>query len=293
MKFLSNKNKFLELEDGDISYNDAKAVIVPFGLEYSTSYGKGTKNAPNAILKASQYIELFDEEFWLEPCDKMKFFCLEEPKIKTKIEDALIQVNEIVSKILIDNKFPIIIGGEHSLTSAAIKPFVNKYDEIIILHFDAHTDLRNQYQNKKYSHACAMRRCLDYKNIKILSLGIRSTSKEEIDYYVNNKDRIKVFWAKDKENWDINEIISFLKNKNVYLTFDVDVIDSSLMPATGTPEPGGLSWYEVINTLKPIIKNCNIVGCDFVEFSPIESFHAYDFLISKLIYKILSYIFYL
>ena len=181
------------------------------------------------------------------------------------------------------------LGGEHSITPGCIKPFVEKYKNICILHFDAHADLRNSYNGEKLSHASAIRRCLDHKNVSVISFGIRNISKEEIPFLKKNKKRINIFWAKDKSKWNMKKFKKIIKNKNVYLTFDVDGFDLSLMPATGTPEPGGLFWDETLQIIKIAFKNSNIVGADVNELAPIKGFNSYNFLIAKLIYKILSY----
>ena len=192
-------------------------------------------------------------------------------------------------KILSKNLFPLTLGGEHSITPGCIKPFAKKYKNICILHFDAHADLRNSYNNEKYSHASAIRRCLDNKNISLISFGIRNISKEEIPYLKKNSKRIDIFWAKDKKKWDLKRFKNLIRKKNVYLTFDVDGFDSSLMPATGTPEPGGLFWDETLEIIKIAAKNSNLVGADINELAPIKGFNSYNFLVAKLAYKILSY----
>ena len=182
-----------------------------------------------------------------------------------------------------------MLGGEHSLTPGAIRPFVKKFDKICLLHFDAHADLRNSYNNNKFSHASAIRRCLDYPNVSVVSFGIRNISSTEISFLKKNKSRIKIFWAKDKSKWDLSQFKKIIRNKKLYLTFDVDGLDSSVMPATGTPEPGGLFWDETLDIIKIAFKNSNIVGADINELSPIKGFDSYNFLVAKLAYKILSY----
>ena len=189
--------------------------------------------------------------------------------------------------------FPITFGGEHSITPGCIAPFVKKYNKLCLLHFDAHADLRQSYNGEKFSHASAIRRCLDYKNVSVISFGIRNISQSEISYLKKNSSKIKIFWAKDKVKWNLNKFKKMIKNKTVYLTFDVDGLDSSIMPATGTPEPGGLFWNETLNIIKIAAKNSNIVGADINELSPIKGFNSYNFLVAKLAYKILSYKFFL
>ena len=200
-------------------------------------------------------------------------------------------MGEINKKIISENKFPLVFGGEHSLTPGSIKPFTEKYDKLTILHFDAHADLREEYNGEKFSHACAIKRCLDYKNVEVVSFGIRNLSASEMKFYKNNRERIEIFWAKDKHKWSMKKISEIFLNKNVYITFDVDGFDSSVMPATGTPEPGGFLWEEVIPIIKIICKNSNIVGADINELAPIKNFDSYNFLVAKLAYKILSYSF--
>ena len=268
-----------------------KIVVVPFGLEKTVSYGKGTKNGPQEIIKASHQVELFDEELNKEPYREIGIQTLKPFKIKNKIIDALNQIAEINNNIIESKKIPIILGGEHSITPGSIKPFSKKLKRLTLVHFDAHADLRDEYEGEKNSHASAIKRCLDYNNIDIISIGIRNLSKNEMRYYENNKNRVKIFWANNKKNWDLPELYKNLKQKNVYITFDVDAFDASIMPATGTPEPGGLFWDETLQILKNVCKISNVVGGDIVELSPIKNFDAYNFLVAKLVYKIISYIF--
>ena len=169
------------------------------------------------------------------------------------------------------------MGGEHSLTSGAIRPFVKKFGKICLLHFDAHADLRESYNKEKFSHASAIRRCLDYKNVSVISFGIRNISRSEMPYLKKNSSRINIFWAKDKKKWNLNKFKKMIKNRTVYLTFDVDGFDSSIMPATGTPEPGGIFWDETLEIIKIAIKNSNIVGADVNELAPIKGVNSYNF----------------
>ena len=289
MDYLNQKKGFLGYEaDNKI---DNKVVVVPFGLEKSVSYGGGTKNGPKEIIKASHQVELFDEDLNKEPYKHIGIKTLKPIPIKKKLNEAINQLAKINEKIISRNKFPLILGGEHSITPGSIKPFTKKYSELTVLHFDAHADLREEYNGEKFSHACAIKRCLDFKNVQVVSLGIRNLSAPEMKFYNNNKKRVKIFWAKDKHRWDLKKIINMILNKNVYITFDVDCFDLSIMPATGTPEPGGLLWEDVIPIIKAACKNSNIVGVDINELAPIKNFDSYNFLIAKLAYKILSYTF--
>ena len=287
LKYLSNKNGFLGI-DNSVNFKE-KVVVVPFGLEKTVSYGGGTRNGPKEIIKASHQVELYDEELQCEPYKKIGIKTLKPFKIDKDIKKALKKMSDINNEILQKNLFPMTFGGEHSITPGCLKPFVKKHKDICLLHFDAHADLRDSYNGEKFSHASAIRRCLDFKNVSVISFGIRNISKSEIPFLKKNKSRINIFWAKDKYKWNLNEFKNLIKNKTVYLTFDVDGLDSSIMPATGTPEPGGLLWDETLNIIKIAVKNSNIVGADINELAPIKGFNSYNFLVAKLAYKILSY----
>jgi agmatinase len=289
MKYLSQKKGFLGYDAN--SKIESKVIVVPFGLEKTVSYGGGTKHGPKEIIKASHQVELFDEELNKEPYKEIGIQTIKPFIIKKKINHALDQLSNINKEILTKNKFPLVLGGEHSITPGSIRPFTEKYNQITLLHFDAHADLRENYLGEKFSHASAIKRCLDFKNVNVVSFGIRNLSKPEMDFYNNNRDRIEIFWGKDKKNWDLSLLDKFFKNKTVYITFDVDGFDSSIMPATGTPEPGGLLWDDVLPIIKKVCQLSNVVGADINELAPIKKFNSYNFLVAKLAYKILSYTF--
>ena len=287
LDYLTNKQGFLGV-DNKFNFKE-KAIVIPFGLEKTVSYGGGTKNGPKEIIKASHQVELYDEELKCEPFKKIGIKTLKPFKINKKINKAINQIAAINQKILDNKLFPITLGGEHSITPGCIKPFVKKYKKLTLLHFDAHADLRDSYAGEKFSHASAIKRCLDHKNISIVSFGIRNISAEEIPILKKNKKRISIYWAKDKKNWNLKKFKKYIRNKDVYITFDVDGLDSSIMPATGTPEPGGIFWDEALEIIKIACKNSKIVGADVNELAPIKGFNSYNFLVAKLVYKILSY----
>ncbi len=289
MKYLPNKKGFLGI-DNKFKIKE-KVIVIPFGLEKTVSYGGGTRNGPKEIIKASHQVELYDEELNYEPYKKIGIKTLKPFKIQKNIKKALRKISDINEEILKKKLFPITFGGEHSITPGCINPFAKKYKKLCLLHFDAHADLRESYNGEKFSHASAIKRCLDHRNISLISFGIRNISKSEIPFLKNNSSRINIFWAKDKLKWNLNKFKKLIKNKTVYLTFDVDGFDSSIMPATGTPEPGGLFWDETLNIIKIAAKNSNIVGADINELSPIKGFNSYNFLVAKLAYKIISYTF--
>jgi agmatinase len=297
MKILPSNQAFFKLPDDDaVGYDAARAVIIPFGLEASVSYGGGTSRGPQAMIDASPELELFDETFWCEPYKKIGVVTLPAPEIARPIPAALTQLEGIVDQVLEDGKFPMTFGGEHSITAGAIRPFMRRYPDLAILHFDAHADLRDGYMGEHYSHAAALRRCIDDDvlegqghHVTLVSCGIRNISASEIPFYEANKHRIHIHWAKDMRNWKVEDIVAPLKGRNVYLTFDVDGLDGSIMPATGTPEPGGMFWQEVMEIIQRASQICTIVGADVNELAPIDGMHAPDFLAAKLAYKIMSY----
>ncbi len=292
MKCLPPEEGFLGLEpENAVDYATAKAVIIPFGLEASVSYGGGTSKGPQAMLDASHQVELFDEHFWCEPYKQIGVGTLPEPDINSVLEKAIDQLEKIVQKVLDDGKFPFTFGGEHSITPGTIRPFVKKYPNLVMLHFDAHADLRDGYDGEHYSHASALRRCLDHENVELVSLGIRNISQSEIPFLEANKHRIHIHWGKDKARWNVDEILKPLHGRPIYLTFDVDGLDGSVMSATGTPEPGGLFWQETIDIIDAASKVGTIVGADINELAPKPNLHACDFLAAKLAYKILAFAF--
>ena len=274
--------------DNKVNFKE-KVVIIPFGLEKTVSYGGGTKYGPKEIIKASHQVELYDEELNCEPYKKIGIKTLKPFKIDKNIKKALSKMSKVNEEILDKKLFPMTFGGEHSITPGCIDPFTKKYKDICLLHFDAHADLRESYNGEKFSHASAIKRCLDYPNVSLISFGIRNISESEIPFLKKNSSRIDIFWAKDKRKWNLNKFKKRIKNKIVYLTFDVDGFDSSIMPATGTPEPGGLLWDETLDIIRIAAKNSKIVGADINELSPIKGFNSYNFLVAKLAYKILSY----
>ena len=268
----------------------ARAVVIPFGLEASVSYGGGTAQGPSAILRASQQLELYDEELGCEPYRAWGVAALQEPIIEPSIEAALAQLTDLVEGVIAQDKFPLVLGGEHSLTPGAIRPIVTRHPDLVVLQLDAHTDLRDGYLGEPYSHAAAMRRVLDLPGTSLVSVGIRSASLEEVEFYAANRGRIQVHWAKDQARWDMAEIVAPLEGRPVYITFDIDALDSAIMPATGTPTPGGLDYWQALGLLRRACAAAGrVVGADLVEFSPIAGLHACDYTAAAVAYKLLAY----
>lgn len=267
----------------------ARVVVIPFGLEASVSYGGGTARGPEAIIAASPKLEFFDEGLWCEPFRQFGIATLEAPEIAAEIEPALTQLDGIVEAVLAEGKFPLTLGGEHSLTPGAIRPFARRYPDLVVLQFDAHSDLRDGYLGEHYSHAAAMRRALDNPGLSLVSVGIRATDISEVSFIEQNRDRVSIHWAKDRRRWNIADIVAPLKGRPVYISFDVDGFDASLMPATGTPEPGGFFFDEACEILQAASEAGTIVGADIVELAPIPGMHACEFTAAKLAYRLMSY----
>jgi agmatinase len=283
---------FLGLDKKDAASPDkAQAVVIPFGLETSVSYGGGTAKGPAAMLTASHQVELFDDEFWCEPFRQYGVATAKQVKIAKKTADALTQLEGEVEKVLKAGKFPIVFGGEHSITAGAIRPYARRYKNVAILHIDAHADLRDGYDGEHYSHAAALRRALDHKNVSVYSFGIRNISQSEIPFLEKNAHRVKIWWGRDKDKWNLKDIQKHFKGKDVYVTFDIDGFDASLIPATGTPEPGGLFWDDAMRLIRAVAEVSNFIGADVNELAPKKELHGCDFLAAKLAYKILNYAF--
>ena len=268
-----------------------RAIVVPFGLEASVSYGRGTARAPRAILRASHQVELYDEEFGCEAHARYGAATLALSRVAKPVSAALNQLERLVRPLVDAQQFPLILGGEHTLTAGAIRPFAARYPNLVVLHIDAHADLRDSYGGEKFSHACAMRRVLEAGVARILSFGIRNIAAEEMAYAKTQRDRIALFWARERHTWNLARALAPLKGRPVYVSFDVDGLDASLMPATGTPEPGGLDWDEALAIVRMAGQLVRLVGGEITELAPMPHGHAYDFLAAKLAYKILNYAF--
>ncbi|MBU0651201.1 agmatinase [bacterium] len=273
------------------SYDKAKFVIIPAPIEKTVSYGHGAKLGPESIIQASPFLEFYDEDLGVEPQNQgictLKSYDYE----PLSIEKALIKLQEICFTVFKDKKVPFILGGEHSISIAPVKALKQINDKFTVIHFDAHTDLRDEYESSKNSHACVMKRIFE-ENIPAISLGIRSVSKEEADFIKQNN--MKIYYAKEiaETRNKIDQALSQIKTNDIYITFDIDVFDPSIIPTTGTPEPGGLFWYDIIYFLEKLrgLKK-NILGFDLVELAPDKNLSHPQFTCAKLIFKTMSYLF--
>ena len=288
--YLPGEESFLDPLRADVDRpHSARAVVIPFGLEASVSYGSGTARGPAAILKASHQLELFDDELMREPYLDYGIATLREPAIGRPIQAALSQVSDLVEWVVAAGRFPLVLGGEHALTAGAIGPFAARHRDLVVLQLDAHADLRDGYLGDGFSHAAAMRRVLDHPDVCLVSVGIRAISRAEVEFYQANRQRIRMHWAKDQAHWDIEAIVTPLRGRPVYVTFDIDALDPGIMPATGTPVPGGLSYAQALSILRRTAQVATIVGADLVELAPLPGLHACDYTAAALAYKLMSY----
>lgn len=271
-------------------YKDAEVVILPIGYE-GTAYGKtGSKEGPEAIINASRHIEVYDIEL-KRSFDDLKIYTMDGlvPSKNSTLE-AMADIEEEVTEVIKSDKFPVILGGEHSITLGVVQAMIKKYPKLSVLHLDAHADQLPEFEGTKIHHATVMRRIVDDLKIPVTSVGIRSMSSGEAEYL--SKKSVQIFYAQDYPlNLPVEEILKSLPTKDVYLTFDLDFLDPAFMPATGTPVPGGYSFYQTLPLLKKLIKEKNLVGVDLVELLPNQvNYHA-DVLAAQIIFKIIGYIF--
>lgn len=288
---------FLRLDREWTGFEQAKAVVLPIPYEHTTSYGKGTANAPEAIIEASHYLELYDEELDVETF-RLTGGVATLPAMRFKgVHNAAAMelIREKIAGLLDQDKFVICLGGEHTITVGIARAFTDIYPRMSVLHLDAHSDFRDEYEGNKYSHGAVMARIYEF-NRNIVQVGIRSQGIEEAGFI--KKNRISTFYEfalkqgryNDKYGSWHSAVIDSLQ-ENVYVTFDCDFFDPSLIPALGTPEPGGFGWGETIAFLRKLAKRRTIVGFDVNELLPTHPLIHPQFTIAKLIYKLLGYIF--
>ena len=282
---------FYALPAEQADYARAAAAIFPVPYEGAVSYGEGASRGPLAIWEASQQVELFDHELLGNPCEAgiatVAFELLDRPLASFAEVEATIA--NLLPPLLADGKFPIMLGGDHSVMPPVIPIYLARYPELGILHIDAHADLRDQYEKNPYSHACAIRRALDHPLCHVASIGIRNISEEEWEW-LQRQTNISMVWGgsrmRHEAAWEeaVRAAIAELP-QHVYLTIDADGLDPSIMPSTGTPEPGGLSWQQVCFVLAELFASRTVVGMDVNELAPIPALTGPDFLLAKLIYR--------
>jgi agmatinase len=269
-------------------FASARAVVLPVPYDLTTSYLAGTRHGPQAIIAASTHLELYDEELHSEPY-RLGIHTLPplEPSAASP-EETLQRVEEAISWLLQHDKFPVLLGGEHSLTLAPVRALQKKFGNFSVLQLDAHADLRDSFQNTHFNHACVGRRIHEL-GLTLVQIGIRAISPEEAEFMRSAKNLYVCFdYELHSHPAQIDAALSKLRDP-VYVTVDVDVFDPALMPAVGTPEPGGLDWYTVLKILRYVGEKHTVLGFDVVELCPIAGLVGPDFLAAKLVYKMLGY----
>jgi len=277
---------FGALEQDEHGLDRARAVILPIPFERTTSYGAGTRNGPREILLASSQVELYDEELGLEICDTGIYTlpAMESPFAHT--EDAFAEMRATATWLAGAGKFFVALGGEHALTTPLVAGTVSHHPALTVLQIDAHADLRDSYMGDPHSHASAMRRTLAHA--PCVQVGIRNLSAPEALAVPDLKTTIFYDWnMRDDPAW-MDRVVDALGEK-VYLTIDLDGLDPAIMPAVGTPEPGGLHWRELLALLKKVMRQRTVVAADVVELCPLPGYTAPNFLAARLVYKLIGY----
>lgn len=280
---MKHSKNYAGIADEFAQLETAKVVLIPVPYDGTSTWGKGADKGPEAFLAASENMELYDIETGSEVYEQG--IHLTEALLENSSPEAMVNaVHKTTKEYIKRNKFVTLFGGEHSVSIGSIRAFNECFDNLTVLHIDAHADLRESYDGTKYNHACAVHEASQTTNL--VQVGIRSMDAIEKTFM----DEEKTFFAHDMVNdeyW-IDKVVEAC-TENVFITFDLDVLDPSIMPSTGTPEPGGLIWYETLEFLKQVFKEKNVVGFDIVELCPNSADKSSDFLAAKLYYKMLSY----
>lgn len=280
------RRNFAAIPQEYADFETSRVVILPIPYDSTTDWKSGTRDGPMAIIDASQQLERYDPELDRE-LHLVGIHTLPELQpLKSGPEQTVERVCRVASDLVGSGKFVVMLGGEHSLTVGTVKAHAQKFHRLSVLQLDAHTDLRDEYEGTKYSHACVMRRVLEY--CPIVQVGIRSLSMEEHQFLAQSQ--MRPFLAQDTplDQERLDRIISSL-SEEVYITIDLDVLDPSIMPAVGTPQPGGMGWYEVLELLRQVAAKTRIVGFDVVELCPKEGPASSAFLAAKLTYKLIGF----
>ncbi len=297
MQVLGETKNFLAIEEQYSNFRDSAIVIMPVPYEHTTSYGGGTSKGPEGILNASAYVEFYDDEFDRELCFEKGIATLKPLNLKDKVDgEALDIIKKQAEKLLDSGKFLVTLGGEHTISTAPIEAHFARYPDMSVLHFDAHSDLRESYMDNPYSHASFMKRVCDFfPPDRVTQVGIRAQCAEESKYIRVNK--VNTFYASAIRrgmhggNWQ--KKVADTLGKQVYVTFDVDHFDPAIMPSTGTPEPDGFLYSETLDIFRELIRQGKqIIGFDIVELAPVKGFHHPDITAARLLYKLLNFAFY-
>ena len=268
------------------TFDDSAAVILPVPFDRTTSYMPGTRNGPRELLLASAQVELWDEELGVDVHERGMLTLPEMDLTNVSIDAAMAHIGRVSGDLMDRGKFLVTLGGEHSITAPIVSAAAARHAGLSVLQVDAHADLRDTYQSEKHSHACAMRRTIEYA--PLVQVGIRNISAEEVQAVPALDTTIFYDWnMRDDPNWIAHAIDAL--SDTVYITIDLDGLDPATMPAVGTPEPGGLSWRELMTLLRRTFATKTVVACDVVELCPIPGLAAPNFIAAKLVYKLLTY----
>ncbi len=290
---MTTSDNFLGLEATLSSFERAGVLVLPIPFEATVSYGGGAAGGPAAIISASQQVELYDREYDDEPALRYGVHTLPALDLPDDPERAVEAIRAAVADVARTGKFVVGLGGEHTVSVGVGRGLLDALGgPLTVVQIDAHSDLRNEYEGTPYSHACIARRLLDDPAIEqVLQLGIRSVCPEEVVFVRANPDRARVWYAEavHEDKWR-DDFIARVRGRRVFLTIDVDGLDPAVAPATGTPEPDGLTWRETLDILRTLTQHAAVVGMDCVELAPSPGLHMADFAVAKLVYKAISYI---
>lgn len=284
----SQPQNFALLPEEQSAFETSQVVVLPVPFERTTSYGKGTSAGPAALVRASQSMELWDEELGREPCEVGIFTAPPFLPEAFALEAALDEIRAEARRHLAAGKFLVTLGGEHSLSLAPVRAARDVFGEVAVVQFDAHADLRAEFEGTPFSHACVMRRIVE-DGFPTLAIGIRSLSRDEAA--LARERRLPIVWGHELGGCGpdrLRELLAPLPD-HVYLTFDIDYFDPALVPATGTPEPGGGSWYPTLALLRALFATKRVVAMDIVELAPFGPLPTSDFVAAKLAYKCIGY----
>jgi agmatinase len=284
--------RFLGLDDEFSQRESSAAWVLPVPLDLTTSYMGGTRHGPAAIIEASNQVELYDPEVGTEAAPLYGIHTLPtlHPNLSSA-EEAAESITQAVRDLPLGELVLITLGGEHSITPGVVRALAPRYPGLIIVQIDAHSDLRDSFDGTAWSHACAARRCLDYA--RIVQFGVRSRCEEEVRF-ARESERVAVFTAEamhqDRDRKYLLSLRQIIQDKPVYLTIDLDGLDPSVITATGTPEPGGIGWYDCLDLIRAVAESGQIVAFDCMELAPVPGGHASAFAAAKLVYKTLNFI---
>ncbi len=283
--------RFLGLDDPFSERETSAAWVLSVPLDITTSYLGGTRSGPPAIIEASNQVELYDIEFDAEtgPLYGIHTLPTLHPSLQSA-KDAVDSITQAVLDLALEDRLLVALGGEHTITVGMVKAFINRYPDLVVVQIDAHSDLRDSFDGTPYSHACTARRVLDYA--PVLQFGIRCLCPEEVEF-ARQSDRVRLWMAeamyRDRERRYLQEAREAIAGRPVYLTIDLDGLDPSIMPAVGTPEPGGIGWYDCLDLIRIITQSGSVIAFDCVELCPLPSLYGSAFTAARLVYKTLNY----